>query len=110
MTQKIWFGARTVYDATPKEDKEVKTYEERVVVLLATDFDEAIEKAECEANTYAAESDMEYLGYVNVFQIFNDNIDDKTEVYSLMWDSILDASKYIDTFFDTGSEKTLRED
>jgi hypothetical protein len=43
---------------------------------------------------------------VNVFQLSDENIKNKTEVFSLMRESQLTPNKYIDRYFDTGHEKT----
>lgn len=106
MTKRNWYGARTLYDSYPDKQSETKIYEERIVVLQATSFDEAIQRAEKEAKTYANEAQMKYLGFVNVYQIADESIENGSEVYSLMRESKLTPSKYIDTFYETGSEKT----
>lgn len=103
MSEKHWFGARTVYAGM---ENETRIYEERIIVLLAESMDDAIEKADKEAASYAEDNGMEYLGYVNVFLISDEAIRDKTEVYSLMRESELGPSEYLDTFFDTGKERT----
>lgn len=107
MSNKQWYGARTVYDAYPKQEGD-KIYEERVVILQAVSFDEAINEAEKEAVEYANDAGMTYLGYVNVFEISDGSVGHKTEVYSLMRGSPLRPSDYLDSFFDTGAEKTRR--
>lgn len=103
-----WFGARTIYRV--KNSNTVTSpnnlYEERVVLISANSLDEALAKAEKEAETYATDTDMSYLGYVNVFELYHSKIEDGTEVYSLMRESELDGIAYIERFFDTGSERT----
>jgi hypothetical protein len=78
----------------------------RVVLISASSPDEALAKAEKEAETYATNTVMTYLGYVNVFEPDRQKIEDGTEVYSLMRESELDGNTYIDKFFDTGAERT----
>jgi len=110
MNQTEWYGARTVYKHSLKNNTpESSLYEERIVVLQAQSFNDAIVEAEKEANEYANDkSTARYLGYVNVFKLFDDTIENKTEVYSLMRDSSLDPTDYLNTFFDTGSERTSK--
>ena len=103
---KQWYGARTVYNAYPNRVSDTKIYEERIIVLLATSSDEAIKVAEEEANNYAKDFGMLYLGYVNVFQLLEETIKNKSEVYSLLRESNLDSTQYLNSFFDTGGEKT----
>ena len=58
-------------------------YEERVVLIKATSFDEAIIEAEKEAKEYADEgSGIDYPGYVNVYELDDEEIKDKAEIYS----------------------------
>lgn len=84
----------------------VVVYEERLVLIRANDFDQAIQKAELEAQKYASEANgREYLGHVDVYEIVEEHISDGTEVYSLMRESKLDAEEYITRFFDTGEER-----
>jgi hypothetical protein len=49
---------------------------------------------------------LTYLGYVNVFALYHNKIEDGTEVYSLMRESEFEADAYLDKSFDTGSERT----
>ncbi len=102
-----WYGARTIYLHNARKVETSNLYEERIVLIKANDFFDAITKAELEGEKYAKEeSEIEYLGFVNVFKLFESRIKDKTEVYSLMRESKLNSEDYLSTFFDTGSEKT----
>jgi hypothetical protein len=108
MKDTLWFGARTIYRVEKSNtiNHPNKLYEERVVLISANSIDDALAKAEKEAEIYASDTDMTYLGYVNVFELYHNKIEDGTEVYSLMRESELEADAYIDKFFDTGSERT----
>lgn len=82
-------------------------YEERVVLVKAESDNEAIEQAEKEAKEYAQGLEgCSYLGFVNVFHIYDESIGEGTEVYSLMRHSKLSKKKYLNRFFDTGKERT----
>ncbi len=109
MPSKEWYGARTIYklDRYSSESDSAYLYEERIVVIKATSFDDAIAQAEKEVTNYAAAgSGITYLGFVNVYKIVDDSITNNTEVYSLVRESRLGSNDYLDRFFDTGSERT----
>jgi hypothetical protein len=78
-------------------------YEDRVVLIRADTADEAIEKAEAEAATYAGDG-SEFLGFTNVFHLYASSLRDKTEVYSRMRSSTLSPGDYLDHFHDSGAE------
>lgn len=108
MEEKVWYGAKTLYQVqTNTVESPKKLYEERVVILKASSLDNAIVEAEKEARQYASDdSGITYLEYVNVFKLISQEIRDKTEVFSLMRESRLGANKYIDRYFNTGNERT----
>jgi hypothetical protein len=103
---KKWYGARCLFlHSDLGKSKRERTYEERVVVVRAIDFDTAIIEAEKEAENYSSYlQDTEYLGFVDVFEVFSDRITNKTEVFSLMRRSGLTPKKYIDRFYNTSKE------
>lgn len=109
MMEKQWYSARTVYEVfVSSEKKGYHLYEDRIIVLQALSIDHAIEEAEKEAKIYAQKAGCKYLDFVSVFHLFESDIKDKTEVYSLMRDSKLSGDKYLDKFFDTGKERVKR--
>lgn len=93
-----WFGVRCVFR------HHESTYEERIVIVLAPDFDHAITKAEEEAAGYVDGVDVEYVGLAQAYRLFDDPRDG-AEVFSLMRDSDLEPDAYVDTFFSTGDER-----
>jgi hypothetical protein len=93
-----WFGIRCVFRHGES------TYEERIVIVLATDFSHAIAKAEDEAAGYVDGMDVEYVGLAQAFMLFDDPRDG-AEVFSLMRDSDLEPDEYLDAFFSTGDER-----
>jgi hypothetical protein len=105
-----WFGVRCLFrhfNLVAEDGSTFQTYEERVVVVRALDFDWAIKKAEREAVQYAHGCGAcEYLGFANCFDMRESEIVDFTEVYSLMRKSTLAPEDYIDRFYDTGDECT----
>ncbi len=108
MEIKGWYGAKTLYEVKSSSiEANNKLYEERVVLIKAVSFEDAIRKAEEEAFDYANDdSGFVYLGFVNAFKLVDEKIRDKTEVFSLMRESNLKPKKYIDRYFDTGLERT----
>lgn len=108
MNNNSWYAARTVYNCYPNKKSKKKIYEERVVLFVAKSFNNAIKKAEKEADEYSNANQMKYLGFVNVFKLFEQSITNGTEVYSLMRESKLNGRKYLNSFFDTGKEKTKK--
>ncbi|RNL64326.1 DUF4288 domain-containing protein [Nocardioides marmoriginsengisoli] len=106
-----WYAVRCVFGSEADNEDET-TYEERITLWQATSADEAIERAEVEALAYAAsieEVEVNYLGLAQCFHLFDDP-SDGAEIFSLMRDSELEPDDYLDTFFDSGDERTSHED
>jgi hypothetical protein len=80
-------------------------YEERITLWLATDIDHALAQAEDEATRYAAASDCEFLGFSQAYALPESVSVTNVEVFSLLRESKLISSEYIDAFFDTGAER-----
>jgi hypothetical protein len=104
---KLWFSARTVYEHDKTGDG---LFEERIVVVRADGFEDALERAGVEATGYAEAVGCVYTGYVSVFEIVEETVGDGTEVFSLMRDSDLNAEEYIDRFYTTGDERSDDEE
>ncbi|HEY9731730.1 MAG TPA: DUF4288 domain-containing protein [Drouetiella sp.] len=103
-SKEFWHAAKCVFLHAPGAEQ---LYEERVVLIAANDWNEAIEVAEREARDYAASLDhCTYIGFVSVFKILAESLCSETEVYSLMRASTLEKEEYLDRFYDTGSERT----
>lgn len=80
-------------------------YEERITAWNAESFEAAIDEAEKEAKEYADEG-AEALDLFQAYWLFDDIelIPQGTEVFSLLRESDLEPSEYLDTYFDTGVE------
>lgn len=101
-----WFAVRCVFSMGDLGD-DVHTYEERITLWRAADFEEAIARAESEAADHAAsvgEGAAASLGLSQCYHLF-DAPGDGAEVFSLMRDSRLAPADYLDTFFDNGDER-----
>lgn len=99
-----WYAVRCAFRSVVEVG--TTTYEERITLWQADSAEEAIERAEAEAEEYAAsidQAEVEYIGLAQCFHLF-DEPGDGAEVFSLMRDSDLDPDDYLDAFFDTGDE------
>jgi hypothetical protein len=103
-----WYAAKTVCRHRGVEDGIPKTlFEERVVLLHAADFEDAIAKGELEAQEYSRSTeDVVYTGYINVYRLDADVVAHSTEIFSLMRESDLPDRDYLDHFYDDGKERT----
>lgn len=102
-----WYAVRCLFNwGHSREPESVgeNVYEERIIVLEADSFDEALQGAEDEAVEYASDYGVEYLGFAQSYYMGADRIADRTEVFSLLRESKLGAEAYISRFFDTGDE------
>lgn len=100
-----WYAVRCVFAVIGLSEGGETTYEERVTLWQAGSPDEAIERAEAEAEDYAEGlTQATYLGLAQSFKLF-DFPAEGVEVFSLMRDSDLAPSDYLDAFFDTGTER-----
>lgn len=71
-------------------------FEERVVVVQATDFDSAQEKGKQEAMDYVDPLDnLRFIAIVDIFHIFEANLEDKAEVYSKVTKTTLNPDEYL---------------
>jgi hypothetical protein len=100
-----WYSARCVFrDLEPGTATKRQLYEERIVLIKAASFAEAMHLAEVEARDYASAVDMEFVDFVEVFHLFERKLRDGTEVFSLIRESDLPPQAYVEQFFDTGFE------
>ena len=80
-------------------------YEERVTLWRAPSAEDAIESAEEEARAYCEDLEQaEYLGLAQSYEL-PDPPEHGREVFSLMRESALNDTRYLDAFFDTGTER-----
>jgi hypothetical protein len=111
VTTSGWFAVRCVFrsgwpEPSP-DDPPGHDYEERITLWRASSAEEAIAKAEAEAQDYAStieEAPSEFLGLSQSYELF-DNPEDGAEVFSLIRRSVLNPEDYLTAFFDTGDER-----
>nr|WP_281371668.1 DUF4288 domain-containing protein [Petropleomorpha daqingensis] len=100
-----WYAVRCVFAMEGVSEDAERTFEERVTLWRAESHDEAIDRAETEARDYATALALaEYVGLAQSYQL-PDAPDDGVEVFSLLRDSDLAPSDYLDAFFDTGTKR-----
>ena len=102
------YSVRCLFRWQPRPDQRaMHLYEERITLWYAESLDQAIELAEREAATYANDGD-EFLGYSQAYALPELVSVHGVEVFSLLRESDLEPRQYIDTFFDTGTERQQR--
>jgi hypothetical protein len=99
-----WFAVRCVI----RHDD--VAYEERITLWQRGTHEAAISSAEQEAGEYAQAVDAEVLSFAQSFELFDGELADGLEVFSLARDSDLSPSKYLDRFFSTGTERQRSAD
>ena len=102
------YAIRMVIRWAPRPEQTKKyIYEERITAWAASSFEDAIDAAEKEAHEYAASLNAEALDLFQAYHLVDNStqITNGTEVFSLLRDSDLEASEYLDLFFDTGAER-----
>jgi hypothetical protein len=109
MNDEPWYGAKCVFLHTEIESSPGQVYEERVIIVRAESSDDAISRAEIMAGEYAKDVDScSYTGFIDIFHIYDEDIGDGSEVYSLMRTSDLSKDEYLNRFYDTGAERTRK--
>ena len=96
-----WYAVRCIFRWTKADDQ---PYEERITLWRAADLDAAIAEAEAEAREYADNVGVTYLGFAQGYETGEKELTEGSEVFSLIRQSNLEISDYLDHFFDTGAE------
>ena len=90
-----WFSAKCVFLHKGIKRK-MPCYEERITLVRARSFKEALRKGEAEAERYAGSLEgTEYLGFISVYNLFDSRIADGTELYSVMQSIRLSKRDYL---------------
>ena len=75
-------------------------YEERIILVKADNSDAAIKKAEKNSRQYCKDlENCEFAGLVDVFELFDEKVTDKSEVYSAMQTSNLGPDDYLNQYY-----------
>ncbi len=105
--QPQWYAVRCVFNWGVSKDNPPRiTYEERIILVLATSHREAIERAEKEAAEYAAANNFAHVDeFLDCYcTSSSETPGDLTEIFSLLRDWDLPDAEYVNEFFDTGWE------
>ena len=106
-----WYSVRCLIHFPDPDPGRTAVYEERITLWRAARSDEAIARAEAEAEEFAADVNGEYLGFAQAYHLaVEGEVGDATEVFSLLRDSSLEPDEYIDRFFVTGAERERHTD
>jgi hypothetical protein len=98
-----WYAVRSVFSTAGEAEN---SYEERITLWRAGTSDEALEKAEAEAEEYAEFAGATYLSdFGQAYALADAPPRDGAEVFSLIRSSPLPPRPYLDRFFDTGDER-----
>jgi hypothetical protein len=94
-----WYSAKCIFRHAETEARR-QMYEERIILLRAESFEAALNKAESEAKRYSESSGgCEYAGFTDVFKLFEEKLDDKSEIFSTMRTNDLSRGDYLERFY-----------
>lgn len=98
-----WFSVRCHFQLASN------TYEERITIWLAAEFEAALEMAEQEARDHAAERGAQYLESCDGYRMTESTLNAQPgqQIYSLIRTSSLAPAAYLRQFFFTGAEQSL---
>ncbi len=98
-TKREWYSVKCIFEHPLfAQGAEATVYEERVVILRANDFDDAIRQGEVEAQQYVEGlgGDARYAGFINAYRTGEKELADKMEVYSLMRGTTLPREAFLE--------------
>jgi hypothetical protein len=100
-----WYAVRSLFRFAGEPES---AYEERITLWRAGSFDEAMERARTEAEEYADFVGATYLAdFGQAYHLADVPPRDGVEIFSLIRDSALAPTAYVDRFFTTGRERQL---
>jgi len=102
-----WYAVRCIFRSDWPPEFAGRAYEERITLWRATSFDEAIERAEVEAEEYATailDGPDTYLQLAQAY-LLDDAPGDGAEIFSLVRVSALPPEAYLERHFTTGTER-----
>ncbi|MCF7830821.1 DUF4288 domain-containing protein [Candidatus Gracilibacteria bacterium] len=104
-----WYSVKCIFGIYGKKTDKIWGYEERIILVRAKSFKEAVELAEKEARKYCEDYEsndkyFEYENFISVFHLFDGKICNFAEIYSLIRSSDLERDEFLDKYYDDGSE------
>lgn len=98
-----WYAVRSLFQLP---DDIESAYEERITIWHAHSVEEAMDRAQAEAQEYAEFAGATYLAdFGQAYHLADAPPRDGAEVFSLIRDSALPPKPYVDRFFATGRER-----
>lgn len=102
MSNVNWYTVSGLFRWYFKNTGETANFEDRHILIRATNFDEALDKAELEALEYCVDSSranfsIESLGKHYAYEISEDELENGIEVFSRRFESNLSGDEYIKT-------------
>jgi len=101
-----WYSVKALFS------HDDKLMEERIIVIKATSFEEAKNKARVEAQDHleGISDTTRFIAIVDIYHLFSEEIEEDTEVYSHMTEFNGDIQKYIETRYESwDGEVTSKE-
>jgi hypothetical protein len=99
-----WYAVRSVFETAGEPES---AYEERITLWQAGSLDDAMATAATEAAEYADFAGATHLaGFAQAYQLADVPPRDGTEVFSLVRESALPPTGYLERFFETGTERS----
>ncbi len=99
-TNQPWFAVRCLF-----RNEKAGVYEERTILVRASGHKQAIKLAEKDAVEYSSSLDLKYCGYADTFHIFDPEIKNGTEIFSLIRNDKVEAETYINRYLSSGTER-----
>jgi len=97
--KKSWYSAKCIFRHLETKSRR-QIYEERIILIKAENSEAGIEKAEKNARQYCKDlENCEFARLVDVFDLFDKKVADKSEVYSAMQTNNLDPDDYLNHFY-----------
>jgi hypothetical protein len=102
--KKAWFSVKYVVGWYDKESNEILGYEEMVNVVKSVDFISAEKKMKNKIKKYCKDDGSNKLykleSVIDIFELFDDNIEEFTEIYSSITETNLGAGEFLKRYYD----------
>lgn len=100
MSENKLFTAKGIFLHKAQTKNQKQWFEERIILLKAISEKEALKRANKEAKDYIKNLDgTKFIEITDVYELYEEKIDDKCEVFSSKTISILEPQDYLKTFY-----------
>jgi hypothetical protein len=105
MSENKWFTAKGIFLHKVQIKNQKQSYEERIVLVKASDGKEALKRANKEAKDYIKDLDRtKFIEIIEVYELYEEIVSDKCEIFSSKNISLLKPNDYLKTFYPTTPE------